>query len=132
VRRLQNIIVIVLLLLWGPVTVHCGLEMDGLFGLLPTHAATSPDPHASAPPDNDPDGCAAIENGHFESLLSWFTLAAPIEQVSTIWLELSEPFPAAAENPAPVPDSSPPLELQPSWAFQRRAALPARAPNAIA
>jgi len=106
--------------------------MDGLFGLRPAHAAQPLNPHGPIPPDNDPDGCEPIESGHFESLLSWFTIVTPLAPEGTLWLQCSEPFPAVAERPASATDSSPPLELTRSWVFHRRAALPARAPDAIA
>ncbi len=87
----RRILAIALLALWGPVTLHCGMEVDGMFGLAPIHAAKAASPHAPVAPDTDPDGCGAIETGRFESLLTWFTLPAPVENGCVVWLELIEP-----------------------------------------
>jgi len=78
----RQIPAITLLVLWGPVTLHCGMEVDGMFGSAPIHAAKAASPHAPVAPDTDPDGCGAIETVRFESLLTWFTVPAPEESVS--------------------------------------------------
>lgn len=80
--------------------------------------------------DTDPDGCGAIESGHFESLLSWFAITLPIEQVSDLRIEFLavEPTAVAARSPEA---SLLPMELNPSWVFHRRTAPPSRAPAAL-
>lgn len=124
---LQRILALALLALWGPVTLHCGMEVDGMFGLAPIHAAKAASPHTPVAPDTDPDGCGAIETGRFESLLTWFTVPAPVENGCVVWLELIEP--ELSVVPLPLPESAVrSVEWVPRWAFYRRAALSPRAP----
>ena len=123
----RRILAIALLVLWGPVTLHCGMEVDGMFGSAPILAAKAANPHAPVAPDTDPDGCGAIETGRFESLLVWLTVPAPDETGCVVWLELSEPDLSVV--PLPSSESSARcIEWVPRWAFHRRAAHPPRAP----
>ena len=127
---LRRMLAIALLVLWGPVTLHCGLEVDGLFGLVATNSAKAASPPAPFAPDTDPDGCGAIENGHFESLPCWFVVTAPAANAWMIRPDFVEP-----KLPVMPPLSSAPcwpsVEWVPKWAFQRRAASSPRAPGFI-
>lgn len=124
---LRRNLAIALLVLWGSVTLHCGLEVDGLFGLLANNSAAAGSPPAPFLPDTDPDGCAAIENGHFESLLCWLTVTAPAAGTWMIRRHLAEPKFLMSRRPTArwclLAE-----EWVPKWAFQRRAAPSPRAP----
>lgn len=123
----RRILAIALLALWGPVTLHCGMEVEGMFGLVPTHVAKATNPHEPVAPDTDPGGCAAIENGHFESLLTWFTVAAPVADTCVMWVMADEPEFSWVHLVSPE-SSTLPLDARPCWVFHRRAASSPRAP----
>jgi len=126
----RRILAIALLALWGPVTLHCGLEVDGMLGSVRIQAAKAASPHTPVAPDTDPDGCGAIETGRFEFLLTWFTIPGPVENVWAIEPEVIEP--KLWVVPSPSPESSVrSIEWVPRWSFQRRAALLPRAPCII-
>lgn len=123
-RPFHRVVAVVLLLLWGTVTVHCGLEVDGLFGT-PSHAAKSP-----VGSDSDPDGCGAIENGYFAADSHDLAVVQPLLAVEFVLHEIDlipfGPRCVACDEGALVPP-----ELLPSWTFTRRASPPSRAPDFV-
>ena len=123
-RRWHRKIALVLLLLWGVVTVHCGLELDGLLGS-EKHASTSTDLD-----DADVDGCVAIESGYFAADADFLALAQPFFAVAFVLPEVEETVPAT-RSVAGICHGLAPPELLPSWSFTRRASPPSRAPDSV-
>lgn len=124
-RPFRRVVAVVLLLLWGTVTVHCGLELDGLFGT-PSHTAKSPADNG----DSDPDGCGAIENGCFAADSHDLAVVQPLLAVEFVLHEV-ELIPLAPHCVARDEGSLAPPELLPSWSFTRRASPPSRAPDFV-
>ncbi len=117
--------------LWLPATLHCQLEslgLDTLFACADQPAGTA---HTGGDTCSD-DGCQSIESGQFATskvrhdLATWPALATVCH---FCLFEISAPEPAA-EMLAIVQDTT--LPLQRTWQFDRRAALPARAPDFVA
>jgi hypothetical protein len=129
-RRFQ-FVALLLLVLWLPATLHCRIEEAGLAAIFACED-TVPSGTAGNPTNScADDSCRTVESGQFlfskETLLTAAPLVAPCE--CPVWaLRLSAPEP----DPAPSfaePVGPPPLQR--SWQFVRRAARPARAPDAL-
>lgn len=120
-------IAVFLLLFWGTVTVHCGLEVDGLIGK-PHHATASSTGFDDS--DIDADGCISIENGYFAADGDFLALAQPLFVLQFALPELEVEAPQPSLLPGVFHGLAPP-ELSPSWAFVRRASLPSRAPSSV-
>ncbi len=124
-NRIRRLVALVLLPLWGVVLVHCGMELDGLFGA-PTHNAKASG--ASEAGDNDPDGGHSIESGQFDGFVDWLAVAQPTQFAELVWpaVIVFDSTQAVAASPQPT---HPPPELAGGWSFERRAALSPRAPT---
>lgn len=123
---LRQIVVVLLLALWGPATMHCTLESLPGFGFL--QSCCGPDTSAPAAKDCQDDGCGEIESGLYKieeqpGLLG----SAPVLAVL--------PAPAPPRLLVPVltsgcPPAAPnPPGLAQNWRFLQRAAPPPRAPS---
>jgi len=119
---------VLVLALWMPATLHCELEtMTGL-GFLACCSHTHSAPHQDA--DCDEDACATVESGLYqidESPPLTFRPLATLPAVTLGWLA-QEPLPP---KPAVAATVFAPPELDVSWQFSSRAALPPRAPSFI-
>lgn len=127
-NRIRRIVALAVLPLWAVVMVHCGLELNGLFGA-PVPAEKTSHTGDAAGADTDPEGCGAIENGCFDRHLDSVTAAraAHFVQLALSPLDLTTFDPTQAEVIPPEP-AHPPPELARRWSFQRRAAPAPRAP----
>jgi len=132
VRRLRNILTVLLAILWLPVTSHCLLfeTADG-FDLLSccTHAETpgNTDHHEN---ECATDSCAIVESGQYKTSLQRLTIPPFVTQVA---FELPAPF-TATLPPILIPlqhiDGD--LASRPgTWQFSARTALPPRAPSCV-
>jgi len=128
VPRLLKIAALLLATLWLPATVHCQLEGIGLDALFAC-ADTSADSNHSTDAGCAEDGCQTIESGKVVTSkarldLDLLPVFAGIAQFCLFELRAPEP---AAELIASRQELT--LPLQRTWQFDRRAALPARAPG---
>ena len=119
VKRLLQLIAILLAVLWMPVTAHCSLET--LPGLEFLHCESG-----AAENDCDEDVCAQIERPSYkvsdtETLVPQPQLVLCFQIISTETVPVDSPQPSTASPP----------ELPPGWQFTTRTALAPRAPAFI-
>jgi hypothetical protein len=121
-------VLLLLLALWLPVTLHCRLEtISGLsFLVCCQHAGSAP--HQDS--DCEEDGCAAVESGGYKLEEN------PSFEVPCLAFVAVLVFPAAADDtPAREPRVAVAAltasELSQGWQFSFRAALPPRAPSFV-
>jgi hypothetical protein len=129
VSRLLKITALLLATLWLPATVHCQLETLGLDALFAC-AGDDGVAHADGKGCTD-DGCQTIESGQVAVTKSRIEVAAPaLFACASLFclFEVSAPD-VASEFVAPRQDET--LPLRRTWQFDRRAALPARAPDSL-
>jgi hypothetical protein len=122
-RALNSVLATFLVLLWMPVTVHCGLEEAGILEL---SAETCCDEKETCAKDS----CAVVEDGGYTLTVSQPKVPAPGLLASSCFLyaqtiHLAEESMAAAWSE--TMDAS--LDWVSDWHFVRRAAFPARAPS---
>jgi hypothetical protein len=113
VRPVRRLIALLLLALWLPATLHCDLETAGVQAASDNHCTD--------------DACHTLE----ASALTAFALT---KLVSSVTLSVVALLPTPLELPADSvrPERTDvPRELGRRWQFSRRAAPPARAPNAL-
>lgn len=117
---------LLLLALWLPATLHCDLEAAGLNPpALTCQDEHAPDGHAAQ------DNCALVENGQYHTGIVLLKAPAPSLLLCTLCcVALLAPQPVTAPLVSPERTDSPP-ELIRVWSFDRRAALPARAPTLL-
>lgn len=125
VKRALRHISLLLLALWLPATLHCDLEAAGLIPpILSCQDQHAPDTHAG-------DSCALVENGHYHGAIALLKAPAPSLLACTLCcVALLTPPPVAVPLVSPERTDSPP-ELIRVWQFDRRAALPSRAPTLL-
>jgi len=122
VSRIYQMVAVVLMIFWAPITSHCLLEnIEVIHNDEHCHESASGHGHDAA------DGLCKIESGGYQiqkkqqsDLLSLAYLLSPL-------ISWTQEFNLNAASRYKL-DSSPP-ELQTSWQFSSRAALPARAPS---
>lgn len=129
VSRLLKITALLLATLWLPATVHCQLEtlgLDALFACAGDDGAA----HADGKGCTD-EGCQTIESGQVAVAKSRIEVAAPaLLACASLFCLFEVAAPAvASEFVAPHQDET--LPLRRTWQFDRRAALPARAPDSL-
>lgn len=129
-RWFGKAVVLMLLALWVPVTMHCELEAMPSFSFL--QCCCGPEQSPETPSDCDENaGCSAVESG-FCKVEDEQTAAPEIAFVLAFlamdWTVLPLP---ANHGPAPEARSAPP-ELAQFWQFSYRTALPPRAPSLYA
>jgi hypothetical protein len=131
VPRLLKIAALFLAALWLPATMHCQLESLGLDAIFA--CASQPDEATHADEGNcADDGCQTVESGQIvvtKSRVDLSLLPVLVCACTHCLLTLAPPAPAT-EISATRQDEM--LPLQRTWQFARRAALPARAPDAVA
>lgn len=116
---------LLLLALWLPVTLHCDLEAAGLT----PPALSCQDGHA--PAAHAADNCALVENGHYQAGSALLKVPAPtLLACSLCCVAVLAPPPVFIPSLSPECSDTPP-ELIRVWQFDRRAALPSRAPTLL-
>ncbi len=129
VSRLLKITALLLAILWLPATVHCQLETLGL-GALFACAGDDGAAHADGKGCSD-DGCQTIESGQVAvskpridvSSLALFAFACHFCLFEVAAPDVASEFVASRQDET--------LPLRRTWQFDRRAALPARAPDSL-
>ncbi|MBI2814468.1 MAG: hypothetical protein HYX71_09300 [Opitutae bacterium] len=120
--RLLKLAALLLAALWLPATAHCGLEAAGL--LVKSSAC-------AAAVDCAGDGCRQVEEGFFKQSAAALKVLAPellaCDCLRCLQLVAQAALVAAADF-SPVSFERPQSWVT-RWTFERRAALPARAPS---
>lgn len=125
-RKLRTLTIILLALVWVPLTSHCKLE--GLTGLEFFRCATEA---SHAPESGDPcegNECCAIESAKYQAfrqqviLPALFQAVLPAEDLSALTVVPPAQIYLSLLAAAPPERSS-------SWQFSYRTALPVRAPS---
>lgn len=125
--RLLKVVALLLATLWLPATVHCQLEtlgFDSLFACADTAEAA----HAGNDDCAD-DGCQTVESGQVLFSKDRFdsaSLALLAGATTSLLFEIPAPVVAPEFIASRQAET---LPLQRTWQFDRRAALPARAPG---
>ena len=121
----KTILAALLLLLWMPATSHCALESAGL--LLHGLGCASGKSHCEG------DGCKVIEEGLFKQTTVPAKAIPPAVLSCTCFICLqlvALPTLVAISDFAPR-DFDVPKVWMTSWEFERRTALPSRAPSLV-
>lgn len=121
----KTILAAFLLLLWMPATSHCALESAGLLphGL----GCASGESHCVG------DGCKIIEAGLFKQTTVQVKAIPPAVLFCTCFICLqlvAPPTLAAISDFTPIVSDAPKVWLA-AWDFERRTALPSRAPSLV-
>ncbi len=123
--RLTKLIALLLVAVWLPVTLHCELEITGLLG--PAGECVASDDACC----ND-TACVTVEEALFKDSTPVLTVSAPDASTCLVCLALATPPDAFfAESALSTVRHEPPPELRVTWQFLSRAALLARAPDAL-
>lgn len=129
-KRIAQIVWLLVLALWLPCTMHCALEAAGI--PLPDccpHAVANDSSSGGPPADpcRDCQVCSAIESGDYLKRDSSVEVT-PLLAAVWCWVVVVRPIlPVASEVPSPWALSRP--EAAPSWRFVERVALSPRAPS---
>jgi hypothetical protein len=128
VQWLKSSVAMLLLALWVPVSMHCGLEALPGFNFLQCCCGGDEVPE----PDHGctPDTCSAIESGLYKIEDDPAILAGLATMLALAAWEVVTELPADSA-PARFSGSAPPPELGHIWQFIFRAARPPRAPSFI-
>lgn len=119
-RRIRSAIALALLALWLPATLHCELELAGVFASEGCH-----DQQGATSPDTDADGCMIVENGGYR--IDALTLRAA--DMPALWvLFVLAPQEMAPLDFARLEATAAPPDVLRTWQFVMRAAPPPRAP----
>lgn len=125
--RLARILILTLVAVWLPVTLHCRLEAAGL------HEAgdcCATEPAAEVTGDCNDTLCPTLEETLYKESSAGLKLGAPAATACFTCLALGAPERAAGAEPSLSPARhAPPPELRVAWQFVARAAPPARAPS---
>lgn len=121
--RLLKIISLLLLAVWLPATLHCSLEAVG-FELECHDAPADVDAHGC-----QADACDVVEGGSYAKSIAGLRVLPPAftEDIGALILTMLRPVEIAEPEVRRV-DSPEITGLSRTWSFDRRAALPARAP----
>lgn len=129
VKPLFSLVAFLLLAVWLPATNHCTLEASGVIEELACdheEAATEACEH-----DCTADVCERIETASFGKDVKTLKVLPPPLALAALILVIAP----AAPGPDPAfvawEDSPEVRRLQRTWVFAQRAAVPARAPDAI-
>lgn len=128
VSRLCRLIAILLLALWLPATLHCGLEAAG--AIAGEGCAKAAEPSSAPTAHCEDDGCKTIEEGLYRPTTPLLKgAAAPVALcLCLIWQDTLEPYPVA--RPALSSASHvEPFEFTVPWQFVQRAAPLPGAPS---
>jgi hypothetical protein len=128
VKWFKTVLVLALVALWLPATLHCQLEeLPGLqFLACCDHDETAP--HQDD--DCRTDSCAMVEDGLYKTNDSKVTAAPMVARltIAPTFTLPTDPQSAGLEGHLAT-DKSP--ELPVTWQFSRRTALPPRAPSFV-
>lgn len=116
VKRILQLISILLAVLWLPITAHCSLETLPGFEFLLCEADPSQE-------DCCEDTCAQIEKPSYK--VSDTETIVP-EPQSAFWFEMF--FTRVIPVDSPQPSTAAPPEIPNGWQFSSRSALPSRPP----
>ncbi len=121
--RLFPLVALLLLAVWLPATQHCALEAAGLL------TSTCADDCTNEA--NQPDGCAAVEDGLYKPASSLTKVGAPNFHLGARGrcLACVEKQILFLHARAPHMAVELPRDWVPTWQFVRRAAPPSRAPS---
>lgn len=128
-RWFKESVVVLLLALWVPVSLHCSLER-----LLPDQpwlqccCADASDP--SSPANCTQTPCGSVETGAFKAEEQMASPTPPAWSLLLVRSPEQELEPTAGCRPGMA--GRPPLEWSRTWHFTRRAARQPRAPNLAA
>ena len=123
-KRLRQIVGLVLLVLWVPLTSHCTWEYIPDLALFKCSADT--EQHSEPKSDCADDGCAQLETATYRSSGTQPEVAPPAFLVLFQLLTLTVPAIEAC-----VAAVTAPSEITSGWQFTFRAALPPRAPSFV-
>lgn len=120
-KRLHQIVGLVLLVLWVPVTSHCMLEdVRGLEFLKCAPVTPEGDNHCDA------DACSQLESPSYRISQADVDVAPPIFAVVSVILTAERPVDEGA-----IALIKNPPEFLSTWQFSFRTALPPRAPSFV-
>jgi hypothetical protein len=120
VKKLRQIVGVLLLVLWVPTTAHCALE------IIPGLEIFNCETQSSPKPDCEADGCAQVENPTYKVSDSQVPLLPPL---FVVIFEL--PPVEAAPQEEPFLTTAAPPDITSRWQISSRAALPPRAPSFV-
>ncbi len=123
-KRLQQIVGLLLLVLWVPLTSHCTWE--NISDLTLFKCADDTEQHSEQKSDCADDGCAQLETATYRSSDAQPEVAPPAFLVLFQLLTLTVPAREAC-----VATVNTPPEIFTSWQFTFRTALPPRAPSFV-
>ena len=122
-RRFRSLVALGLLAFWLPASLHCELELAGVFSDCGVCQSQKDWPEQ----DNDADGCAIAHNGAYRLPSDGLLLKAPELGPWLVMMAIIPPtldFVAIASLDATAAS----LEMVRRWQFRTRAAPPVRAP----
>ncbi len=123
-RRLFQMVCLLLIAVWLPATHHCALEAVGLF------SQTCADNCANG--ENGPtDGCGTVEDGAYKPSIDLVKVPAPalLATVGHLCAFLAHVEPPCVTIISPGESFDRPRDWVSTWQFVRRAAPPSRAPT---
>ena len=123
--RLARMLLLTLVAVWLPVTLHCRLEAAGFYDADDCCVAEQP---ADVAGDCKDDACPTVEDALYKESGQSIKVAAPDISLCFACLALV-PEPTAREPELSSASQAPPLEIEAAWQFISRAAPPARAPS---
>lgn len=123
-KRLRQIVGLVLLVLWVPLTSHCTWEDIADLALFKCHAESAT--QSEQPSDCADDGCAQLETATYRNSDAQPDVTPPASlalfQLLTVTVPAGETCVAALTTPP---------EISAGWQFSFRAALSPRAPSFV-
>lgn len=124
VKRFRTVLLMLLALLWAPVTSHCMFErLDGFdFLSCCTHEEETAEPAHHEEEDCSTDACAVVEEGSYK-LQDHDDLLASVTEVSY------QARPKRTDTM--VGGARPPPDIAVGWQFSHRAAPLIRAPSSL-
>ena len=127
-KRLLQILGLVLAVLWVPITSHCAWEHLPGLQLFQCAPDTTPGASQDSSPgsDCDGDGCAQLETASYKVSDPQVDVQAPRPWLVVELFRLARP---PLEQPCPPTPVT--RELPVRWQFSFRAALPPRAPSIV-
>lgn len=124
-RRLQRLVALCLLLVWGPAVLCCAMEAAGWGGFCEDAAC-----HADHAAQVAGDSCNAVESGNYQSVVPVLKLTPALAVLRVCFIPVPEP--AVAATPEPWAGGfDRPHDWLVRWQFVRRAAAPAHAPDSL-
>lgn len=129
VTKIFKVIALLMLALWLPVTQHCALEAAGVELLAKCDHGSSSCEEVCAK-----DACESFKDTSFSGAnFALRTLPPPAQILSACLFFLAPPLLTIDERGLVAAEDPPEVRiLHRTWAFARRTALPARAPDLVA